>query len=113
LWLEDRTIVGLDLIDQCGKRHIARWARAQLRNLQGLFLKGGHCYDPNIPRDQAGSKMPPMAPHARPLSEAAAFPFSCYTADNSDICIHVFRCFITSLISLNIVVVIFPLITCS
>jgi hypothetical protein len=55
---------------------------------------GAICYDPNIPRDQAGSEMPPMALCARSLSEAAAFPFSHYTADGSDIHIHVFRCFI-------------------
>jgi hypothetical protein len=71
------------------------------------------CYDPNIPRDRAGSETPPMAPCAQSLSKAAAFPFSCYTADDSDICIHILHCFITSLISLNIVVAIFPLITCS
>jgi hypothetical protein len=84
-----------------------------IRNSRGSFLKGGHCYDLNIPRNRAGSEMPPMSPHARSLSEAVAFPFSCYTTDGSDIRIHVFCCFITSLISLNIVVVIFPLITCS
>jgi hypothetical protein len=71
------------------------------------------CYDPNIPHDWAGSETPPMAPRARSLSEAVAFPFSHYTADDSDIRIHIFRCFITSLISLNIVITIFPLITCS
>jgi hypothetical protein len=78
-----------------------------------LLEVGRKCYDPNIPHDRAGSETPRLAPRARSLSEAAAFPFSRYTADNSDICIHVFRCFITSLISLNIVVTTFPFITCS
>jgi hypothetical protein len=72
-----------------------------------------HCYNPNIPRDRAGSETPQLAPRAQSLSEAVAFPFSRYTTDDSDIRIHVFRCFITSLISLNIVVTTFPLITCS
>jgi hypothetical protein len=36
---------------------------------------GPICYDPNIPRDRAGSEMPRLAPRARSLSEAAAFPF--------------------------------------
>jgi hypothetical protein len=71
------------------------------------------CYDPNIPRDQAGSETPLMALRARSFSKAAAFPFLHYTMDNSDLCIHVFHCFITPPISLNIVVVTFPLITCS
>jgi hypothetical protein len=58
-------------------------------------------------------RRPRLAPRAQSLSEATAFPFSRYTTDDSDIRIHIFCCFITSLISLNIVVTIFPLITCS
>jgi hypothetical protein len=94
-------------------KHPQMDGQTEVMNQHLKTMLWAYCYDPNIPHDRVGSEMPPMAPRAWSFSEAAAFPFSRYTADDSDIHIHVFRCFITPLISLNIVIATFPLITCS
>ena len=48
----------VDQNDQCGKCHIIRRARIQKGNLRGSFLKGRHCYDPDILWCRIGPEVP-------------------------------------------------------